>query len=130
MKYRICLVALFLVVCSVSWVFSQDDLMPLNSDELGPHQRPLVTFTHGQHAKVLYCNRCHHDYDAYLNNKIKGEEDVSGQKCAECHGKAPTDKNPVPLLEAMHANCKGCHEDMAAEGMKSGPVTCGDCHQK
>jgi predicted CXXCH cytochrome family protein len=131
MKYRIYILAMTLVVFSVSWAFSQDDMMLLKSDELGAHERPLVQFPHTKHVDIpIFCNQCHHDYDAHGNNKIKGEEDVSGQKCAECHGKLPSEKNPVMLLEAMHTACKGCHENIAPANKKAGPVMCGECHKR
>ncbi|HBZ54109.1 MAG TPA: acidic cytochrome c TcmA, partial [Syntrophobacteraceae bacterium] len=60
----------------------------------------------------------------------KDEGDVTGQSCAECHGKAPTATNPTPILTAYHGKCKGCHERMEVHGKKSGPVMCGSCHTK
>jgi hypothetical protein len=130
MKYRIYFLAMALVVVSVSLALSQEDIKSLKSDGLPTHQRPAARFPHDKHAKIIFCNQCHHDFDEYNNNKIKDEGDVSGQTCAECHGKVTTAKNPTPILDAYHMRCKGCHEDMAARNKKSGPVMCGSCHSK
>jgi hypothetical protein len=132
MKYRIYFLAMVLVVASVSLALSQEDIKSIKSDGLPTHQRPAARFLHEKHAKdsKIDCNRCHHDFDEYGNNKIKDEGDVSGQTCAECHGKVTTAKNPTPILDAYHLRCKGCHEDLAAQNRKSGPVMCGSCHSK
>jgi hypothetical protein len=125
MKYGILLLVLITGVFMASLGFSQDDVITLNSDELGPHERPLVDFPHTTHADVINCVRCHHDFDDYGNN-IGAE----GQKCSDCHSKAPSQKNAVPLLDAYHFQCKGCHEALDAAGRKSGPVMCGECHKR
>ncbi len=104
--------------------FSQDEIIKLNSEELGTHQRPVVQFTHEQHANVLECLRCHHDFDKYGNNL--GSE---GQPCSDCHART-SGKNPLPLQEAFHTQCKACHDQMLANGAPSGPVMCGECHKR
>lgn len=116
--------ALILSFLFVTSSFSQDDIIELNSVELGTHQRPIVQFTHEQHAKVLECVRCHHDFDKYGNNL--GSE---GQPCSDCHA-GTSSKKSVFLQEAFHTQCKACHDQMLAKGAPSGPVMCGECHKK
>jgi len=102
----------------ISTAYSQDDIYLLNHSDIGKHQRPLVEFNHKLHAEnKLDCIRCHHDFDAYLNNR--GTE---GQTCDSCH-KKEIDDDLLSLEDAFHLQCKGCHE-----AMKTGPVTCGECH--
>lgn len=130
MKYRIIFVVMAVMIFSVSLAMSQEDIKSIKNDALPTHQRPAALFDHTKHDKIIFCSRCHHDSDQYGNNKIKDDGDVTGQICAECHGKAATAKNPTPILNAYHQRCKGCHEDMVAHGKKTGPVMCGSCHTK
>ncbi len=97
---------------------SQDDTFLLDHKVIGKHQRPLVVFNHKLHAEnKLDCSRCHHDFDAYLNNR--GTE---GQTCDSCHNKQADGAQP-PLKDAFHSQCKSCHETM-----QTGPLACGECH--
>lgn len=114
--------ALILGLIFTSSAFSQDAVMDLNSEELGAHQRPSVVFPHEQHANVLDCVRCHHDFDQYGNNL--GSE---GQRCSDCHSRV-AGTNPVPLEEAFHMQCKQCHVRLMVKKTPSGPVMCGECH--
>ncbi len=111
---------------------AQDEVMFLNSQALGPHQRPLVRFTHQKHVKVMTklagdeetaCRACHHDHAVF---GVQG--DSTGTSCADCHGPNAGTGNPVSLKMAMHKQCKACHRDMRAKGEASGPVMCGQCH--
>jgi len=69
-----------------------------------------VFFDHKTHAADegygVACDECHHE----------GEEPVA---CSECH----TADSDVTISDAIHGNCKGCHEDNGA-----GPVECAACH--
>jgi hypothetical protein len=80
-----------------------------------------VTFPHKIHAdrEDVQCTTCHHTY--------QGEG--SPQPCTGCHTKDSTD---VPkTMKAFHDSCKGCHEEKAQAGEKSGPVKpCAGCHVK
>jgi hypothetical protein len=81
-----------------------------------------VTFGHKAHATMegVECTTCHHTY----------EGEGAPQACSECHAKrggdAPTRK------DALHENCQGCHEKLAAEGKPTGPgkKDCKLCHVK
>ena len=57
----------------------------------------------------IACDDCHH------------EEQDESKSCngEDCHG---PDSDPK-RGDALHANCKGCHEDSGA-----GPVECSACH--
>lgn len=114
------IVVLFIALAPLA--FSQESLMILDHEELGKHQRPLVEFDHEKHVSKVDCLQCHHDYDAYLNNR--GGE---GQPCGTCHGPVAT-RDAISLKDAFHAQCKGCHEIMIQASKPSGPVTCGGCH--
>ena len=117
-KPLLVVLALVAFAAFIPLAHSQEDTILLNSKELGTHQRPLVEFNHKLHSEnKLDCTRCHHDFDAYLNNR--GGE---GQPCDTCHKKQGHDDTPS-LKEAFHIQCIGCHESM-----KAGPVTCGECH--
>jgi len=96
---------------------SQDDAILLNHQGIGKHQRPLVEFNHKLHAEKLDCARCHHDFDAFRNNR--GGE---GQTCDSCH-KKKADDGLLSLKDAFHFQCITCHQPL-----KKGPVTCGECH--
>jgi hypothetical protein len=118
MRYIKLLLIVLLFAAFIPLAHSQEDSYILNHKTIGEHQRPLVVFNHKLHAENKFdCIRCHHDFDAYLNNR--GGE---GQTCDSCHKKEADDDQPS-LKDALHSQCKGCHENM-----KSGPVTCGECH--
>jgi len=118
MTYIKLLLGVLLLAVFVPMAHSQDDAFVLNHTEIGKHQRPLVEFNHKLHAEnKLDCSRCHHDFDAFLNNR--GGE---GQTCDSCHRKNADDDQPS-LKDAFHSQCKTCHESM-----KEGPVACGECH--
>ena len=76
-----------------------------NSVEL-PASFGKVAFPHAKHVEVLKdCTKCH--------------ETKEGGKIAKL-GKD----------WAHNVNCKKCHTDMKAEGKKTGPTLCKDCHKK
>ncbi len=110
-------------LCAPVAALAQDELMTLNSKAMGPHERPLVVFTHGKHSANIECQTCHHDFDQYFN--LKSSE---GMLCSECHKVVPDAKNKVSLTAAFHKQCKDCHNKAAIKGNPKGPVMCGDCH--
>jgi hypothetical protein len=113
---------IIMVLFAVALAFSQEEVIKIESRELGDHERPIVQFTHEQHANVLECLRCHHNFDEYNNNT--GSE---GQACAECHTRRGGE-NPVNLKDAFHTQCKTCHEQLLSKGAPTGPLMCGECH--
>ena len=72
-----------------------------------------VLFDHKTHLAEggygLACDDCHHEV----------QDDTMSCSGEDCHG---PDSDPK-LSDAMHMNCKGCHEDNGA-----GPVQCSACH--
>ncbi|MEW5722520.1 MAG: cytochrome c3 family protein [Thermodesulfobacteriota bacterium] len=120
---RAVMVGLILAVLPAALAFSQGDA--INSEELEPHERPLVQFNHDRHGEIIECLACHHDYQVYGNDQ--GGE---GTRCSECHKKEPGSKVPVDLRTAFHKNCKGCHANWLEWGRQTGPITCGECHKR
>ena len=85
MTYIKLLLVVLVFAAFLPMAHSQDDTFLLNHKEIGNHQRPLVEFNHKLHAEnKLDCTRCHHDFDAFLNNR--GGE---GQTCDSCHNRKP-----------------------------------------
>jgi hypothetical protein len=123
MRYASGLATALLILLALSSAYSQEDVMVLNTEELGLHQRPLVHFKHAKHTEIIDCSRSHHDFDRFGNN-LDGE----GQKCSACHRVEATAENGVSLVNAFHVQCKSCHEAFRSRGEKSGPVMCGQCH--
>jgi hypothetical protein len=69
-----------------------------------------VLFDHKTHVADygIACDECHHEQ----------QEDTMSCSGEDCHG---PNSDPT-LADAMHMNCKGCHEGVG------GPVECGACH--
>ena len=124
MKYLKFLPVVLLLAVFAPLAFSQESVIILNHSELGKHERPAVEFKHEDHSNKIDCLQCHHDFDAYLNNR--GGE---GQPCSSCHGPQATQET-ISLEDAFHLQCKGCHESMRAQGKPAGPVICSQCHIK
>lgn len=86
--------------------------------ELGTAKRPLAEFPHDKHTAELKaedCKACH-----VVDEKL---------------GVMPVlIKQPARFVSAdefvkfYHGTCLGCHEKRRAEGKKTGPLTCGECH--
>ena len=125
LKLMLAAAALLLALYVVP-AWTQDDVMFLNSKPLGPHERPLVKFPHAKHAVGIKCITCHHNYDQYFNVL----DDSEGMSCHECHKVKPTAKNQVSLTMASHRRCKSCHNMIVKKGKPSGPMMCGDCHER
>ena len=82
-----------------------------------PAKQGAVTFGHKAHIDRAgkKCNTCHHD----------AKEDGTGAKaCDTCHGKPG--KAPS-MKDAMHKDCKGCHEK---DKTNKAPTKCAGCHKK
>lgn len=90
-----------------------------------------MIFPHNIHDDKLAdedCVICHHEQDEDTGKLIykEGEE----QSCAECHA-AYKEGNKPALREAFHGSCTICHRNLIKKKeQKSGPTTCGGCHQK
>jgi Class III cytochrome C family len=84
MTYIKLLLVVLVLAAFVLPAHSQEDTILLNSSELGTLQRPPVVFNHKVHAEKLDCARCHHDFDAFLNNR--GGE---GQTCDSATKRKP-----------------------------------------
>lgn len=84
-------------------------------DRFGP-----VKFGHQQHIELgLECKRCHHDWDEYSYELPVG--------CINCHGK-DNEGDVVSLRTAYLKQCLGCHMVLRADGNKTGPTVCTECH--
>lgn len=103
-------------------VFSQEEMVAVDTTPFERPQRPPSLFrhdTHNEKAGIDDCTECHHVYQD--GKKVEDEHSID-QRCADCHG--PDAQGRVPgLTQAFHANCKGCHLQQ-----KKGPVMCGQCH--
>jgi len=87
---------------------------------LGELERASVQFPHDLHAEAMAerkedCTLCHVvQDDGYLSPTYKPLMDPGDQE----------------IMDLYHENCIGCHEEIASEGAKAGPVACGDCHRR
>lgn len=75
--------------------------------------RGSVTFPHGRHQGIFVdCKPCHELFpkESHVVERMKAE------------GK-------LQKKDVMNM-CKGCHNDLAKKGQKTGPVACKDCHKK
>ena len=89
----------------------------------GMRRRPPVELTHLNHAEEygVDCSECHHEF-------TEGEP---VRKCSECHKAEETDEVGVKLQDAMHMNCRACHQEQKEEKQKSSaPYTCAACHSE
>ena len=71
------------------------------------------------------CAACHHKYDKTVEKTvyIKGEE----ESCRYCH-KPQRAKEARSIQAAAHDACVNCHQRVAANSRKAGPVNCTGCH--
>jgi hypothetical protein len=82
--------------------------------------RPSVQFPHDLHTDAMTergedCTLCHVvQDDGYLFATYKPLVDAGEQEA----------------MDLYHEDCIDCHQEMAGEGAKAGPVACGDCHRR
>ncbi|MGO9578507.1 MAG: sulfate respiration complex hexadecaheme cytochrome HmcA [Desulfobaccales bacterium] len=96
------------------------DLIKINTlAAFGELELPAVTFFHDKHTDVLLkekknCETCHF---------------VENHKLSLAYKRQKTTK-PAEIKDIYHANCIGCHDEMAAAGKKTGPQDgfCRSCH--
>jgi len=122
MKYAKLLLVVLVLAAFVPAAFSQEPVISLKHKEMGKHERPIVDFNHEKHTAKIDCLQCHHDYDAFKNNR-----GGDGQACQTCHG-PDAKEEMISLKDAFHLQCKGCHENLRNQGKPAGDVTCGGCH--
>lgn len=83
-------------------------------------ERPPVPFFHSRHTETLAkisrgCSSCHlADEKSRLSPKFK----------------RLVDTDPQTVADTYHINCIACHRELAGTNQKSGPQTCGECHQE
>lgn len=82
----------------------------------GSLERAPVLFPHDVHTRALTnetCTACHPVKDGTLTFSFPVKRDEHSRRT---------------LMNAYHDACLACHNKRLAEGAKSGPITCGECH--
>ena len=122
------------LVGTVGWQASmaqEADYILAHEDVFGNLRRPEVSFSHEIHAESLEksgCGVCHHTPDDKTGQLVYSEGDE--RSCKECHDLQEEADIPA-LREAFHGSCTDCHRNQIKSGNpKSGPTTCGGCHQR
>ena len=82
-----------------------------------PLERPAVSFPHDLHTAA-----------------------PSFQACTDCHAlegrkmflfvETPEGASKRGTMDAWHKACMDCHKTLIKGGEKTGPMTCGECHQR
>jgi hypothetical protein len=110
------LAGFLLSILMVTGAFAQKDVVTFDV----PYGK--VTFTHKKHTEAykIDCVKCHHTWK-------KGE--TTGKLCRDCH-KAKTEGKTLSLKDAMHKDCKGCHDEAKKANKPAGPTGCTQCHVK
>ena len=109
------LAGFLLSILMVSGVFAAKDVVEFNP------AYGKVTFPHKKHVDLKFeCTKCHHTWKT-------GE--TSGKLCKDCH-KAKTEGKTLSLKDAMHKDCKSCHEEAKKASKPAGPTGCTQCHVK
>ena len=120
-----------LVLCGLALALTAVPALPranmtvVHDEAFRDQQRPPAVFEHDGHnarAGIYDCSVCHHVYED--GKKVRHVMSV-GQECSDCHGLKESEENGVPLREAYHTQCIGCHSDRG-----KGPLSCGECHVK
>ena len=112
-----------LLVLTTAW--SQDEMTVVDNSVFDNPQRSPSVFEHDMHnetAGIDECSVCHHVYE---DGQLVEDESSEDMQCSDCHDLEKGADDQPGLMNAFHANCKGCHE---AEG--KGPIMCGECHIK
>jgi hypothetical protein len=79
-------------------------------------ERPAVEFDHEAHTTALEregCEACHPIGEKGLVPKLSATLEFVGRD---------------GLIDSYHDACMSCHKDRARASLKSGPITCGECH--
>jgi hypothetical protein len=96
------------------------DIIRIDSmQQFGKLERPAVTFLHQKHSEVVTkknkdCKTCHLIEKDRMVFKYMRREDSSHQE----------------VMDTYHTNCIACHQQTKDANEKSGPLTCGECHQE
>jgi glycyl-tRNA synthetase (class II) len=118
-------ICVFFVFSMSIFVLAQEDMKEIKSPAFKIHQRPPAIFQHDKHnekAELYDCSVCHHYYE---NGKLVEGAMSVGQPCSDCHKLKKSKDNKIPLMEAYHKQCIGCHKKRG-----KGPLACGECHVK
>jgi hypothetical protein len=112
-------------------IAQEDEYTLAHGDVFGKLRRPNVYFSHEIHSESLSdtgCGVCHHVRDDKTGQLVYAEGDELS--CKECHVSQKENGKPA-LREAYHGSCTVCHRSrIKSNESKSGPTTCGGCHQK
>ena len=73
------------------------------------------------------CGACHHKFDRNIQQTVykSGEEET----CRYCH-KSEKSREARSLQNAFHSDCINCHQQIAGQSEKGGPVNCTGCHDQ
>jgi hypothetical protein len=118
------LTVLLLTMFFLAAAYSQEEMETVDSSAFLNPERVASVFKHDVHneaAEIDECNECHHVYEDGVKLEGESSEDMT---CSECHEVEVSEEQPA-LMQAFHANCKGCHLSE-----KKGPIMCGECHRK
>ena len=112
------------IILVISPVWSQEDMTVVDNAAFDNPQRTPSLFAHDEHnetAGIDDCAECHHVYE---DGQLVEDESSEDQSCSDCHSLEGGGGQPS-LINAFHANCKGCHQEQ-----EKGPILCGECHIK
>lgn len=110
------------------------DIITINSLKVfGYLEKPEVVFLHDAHTAALEkkgkdCQTCHLPRSTDIPGSVKAA--VEGIDPLSPKFKRLEDTARKDVMDIYHKFCIDCHTDMNAADEKSGPVTCGECHQK
>lgn len=93
-----------------------------------------VVFFHDAHTKALEkqgkdCTACHLKKDSPGELPGTPGKGISGIDPLSSRFRRLEDRVRRDVMDTYHAHCIGCHKEMKAEDIRTGPVTCGACHR-
>jgi hypothetical protein len=94
-------------------------------------KKSVVAFPHGDHAKTIACDTCHH-----TQKGMKAGEATAVASCGSCH--VAPEKAETPKCAEMsmaknpfHDGCVNCHkEEVKKNAASKAPTKCDQCHPK